>query len=173
MTQFSLRGVVAGLAGLALAGTLAACSSDSGGTSSTVATAAGTSAAAPAAAKVMPAITELKTASTSLGEVVVDGKGMTLYMYTKDTQGTTKSACTGGCLAAWPLTVADSTPTLTGVTGAVGSIDTADGRKQVTLNGWPLYYYAKDKAPGDVVGQDVGKVWYVLDKTGTPIKPAG
>ncbi len=170
MTQFPLRGVVAGLAALALAGTLAACSSDSGTTTS-AASAASTSAAAPAAAK-MPAITELKTATTSLGEVVVDGKGMTLYMYTKDTQGTTKSACTGGCLVAWPLTVADSTPTLTGVTGAVGSIDTADGRKQVTLNGWPLYYYAKDKAPGDVVGQDVGKVGYVLDKTGTPIKPA-
>lgn len=169
MTTSSLRGVAAGLAALACAATLAACSGNSG-TSTGSAGAASTSAAAPAPAAMAP-ITELKLATTPLGQVVVDGKGMTLYMYAKDTQGATTSACTGGCLVAWPLTVADATPTLTGVTGAVGSIATADGRKQVTLNGWPLYYYAKDKAPGDVTGQDVGKVWFVLDLTGTPIKP--
>lgn len=131
---------------------------------------ASTSAAGVPAPVVKPAVTELRKASTSLGEVVVDGTGMTLYMFDKDTQGSTSSACTGGCLAAWPLVVADAPPTLTGVTGTVGSIATADGRKQVTLNGWPLYYYAKDKVAGDVTGQGVNQVWFVLDPTGAPVK---
>ncbi|MBK6440703.1 MAG: hypothetical protein IPF90_00800 [Actinomycetales bacterium] len=153
---------------IALAAALAGCS----GTSTPAPAASAPSSAAPAPAPVLkPAITELKTATTKLGEVVVDGNGMVLYMFTKDTQGTTTSACTGACLAAWPLTVADAAPKLTGVTGAVALIATSDGRKQVTLNGWPLYYFAKDAAAGDVLGQDVNKVWYVLDKSGTPIKP--
>lgn len=121
-----------------------------------------------------PAVTELKTAATSLGQVVTDGAGMTLYMFTKDTQGASASACAGACLAAWPQVVAASTaPTLTGVSGvsgAVATIATADGRRQVTLAGWPLYYFAKDKAPGDVLGQGVNQVWYVLDQAGTPVK---
>jgi predicted lipoprotein with Yx(FWY)xxD motif len=108
--------------------------------------------------------------TSALGNIVTDGKGMVLYMYTKDTQGTQMSVCTGGCATAWPLALADATPKLTGVTGAVTMIPTASGGKQLALNGWPLYYYAKDKAPGDVLGQGVGTVWYVLDSTGTPKK---
>ncbi len=154
---------------------LAACgstSSSSGSATSAAPAPATTSAAASASpnATVRPAITELKTGSTSLGTVVTDGAGMTLYMFTKDTQGTTTSACTGACLTAWPLVVADSTPKLTGVTGTVGSIATADAKKQVTLNGWPLYYYAKDTKAGDVTGQNVQQVWFVLTAAGVPVK---
>jgi predicted lipoprotein with Yx(FWY)xxD motif len=145
--------------------------------SSTTATPYGsTSAVSPAtsasssAASTASGITALMTTSTSLGNVVADGKGMVLYMYTKDTQGTQTSACTGGCAPAWPAALADTTPSLTGITGTVGSIPSASGGKQVTLNGWPLYYFAKDKAPGDVLGQGVGTVWYVLDSTGAPKK---
>lgn len=93
-----------------------------------------------------------------------------MYMFTKDAQGATSSACTGACLAAWPLVVATGTPKLTGVSAAVGSIATVDGRTQVTLNGWPLYYYAKDTKAGDVTGQNVNQVWFVVDKSGTPVK---
>lgn len=159
--------------------TLAACSSTSGGSAATsVATPAGSAASTTTSATgsavptpvLKPAVTELKTATTSLGEVVVDGAGMTVYMFTKDAQGATLSACTGACLAAWPLVVATGTPKLTGVSGAVGSIATVDGRTQVTLNGWPLYYYAKDAKAGDVTGQNVNQVWFVLDKSGTPVK---
>jgi predicted lipoprotein with Yx(FWY)xxD motif len=91
-------------------------------------------------------------------------------MYTKDTQGTQASTCTGGCAAAWPAALASATPTLTGITGTVTMIPTASGGKQLALNGWPLYYFAKDKAAGDTLGQGVGSVWYVLDATGTPKK---
>ena len=129
-----------------------------------------TSAPSTAASSAASSVTELKTMTSSLGDVIVDGKGMVLYMYTKDTQGTQMSVCTGGCAAAWPLALADATPKLTGVTGTVTMIPTASGGKQLALNGWPLYYFAKDKAAGDVLGQGVGSVWYVLDSTGTPKK---
>jgi len=129
------------------------------------------SAAAPAAGAAAPEVTELKTASSSLGTIVTDNRGMTLYMFDKDTKGGTTSACTGQCLAAWPPALMGSAaPTLTGVTGTVASIATPDGKKQLTLGGWPLYYWAKDTKPGDVTGQAVKNVWWVLDTTGTPVK---
>ena len=48
-----------------------------------------------------------------------------------------------------------------------------EGKKQVTLNGWPLYTYVKDAKAGDTTGQNVGQIWFVLDKTGTPVKNTG
>ncbi|MBI4900576.1 MAG: hypothetical protein HY829_08890 [Actinobacteria bacterium] len=184
ITRRISRRALATIAAAASLGLVAACSSTTatpGGSASTGGNAtsassapstamssAASSAASSGSAAAM--VTELKTATTSLGTIVVDGKGMVLYMYTKDTQGTQMSACTGGCLAAWPLAMATSTPTLTGVTGTVTMIPTASGGKQLALNGWPLYYYAKDKAAGDTLGQGVGSVWYVLDASGTPKK---
>ena len=99
---------------------------------------------------------EMKVASSSAGQIVVDSKGMSLYFFTKDVKDSGTSACTGACLTAWPVfTTTSDEPTVEGVTGTVGTIATPDGKKQVTLNGMPLYYYAKDKAPGDVTGQGV------------------
>lgn len=138
----------------------------------------GTAAEGPAASTTRSgapasAITELRTTSTAVGMVVSDGNGMTLYLFTKDTQGTTSSACTGQCLATWPPAIAGAElPKVTGVTGKVATIDTADGRRQLTLSGWPLYYFANDSAPGAVLGQGVGNVWYVLDPAGNPVKTA-
>ena len=140
-------------------------SSSTSAPSTAASTAASTSASTSASS-----VTELKTATTSLGAIITDGKGMVLYAYLKDTQGTQTSACTGGCAAAWPAALADAAPPLTGVTGTVTMIPTASGGKQLALNGWPLYYFAKDKAAGDILGQGVGTVWYVLDASGTPKK---
>ncbi len=113
------------------------------------------------------ATTELKTADTSLGEIVVDADGTTLYMFDTDTQGSGKSSCTGECLMNWPpLTTEGDAPSVQGVTGEVGTITTADGSTQVTLNGWPLYYFAGDSAAGDVNGQGVGGIWWVLSPAG-------
>ena len=166
------------LATLATAATLTLVSACSSSTASPAAapapasssTSAPSTATSTAASTAASSVTELKTATTSLGAIVTDGKGMVLYAYLKDTQGTQMSACTGGCATAWPLALADAAPTLTGVTGTVTMIPTASGGKQLALNGWPLYYYAKDKAAGDILGQGVGTVWYVLDATGTPKK---
>ncbi|GAA1776135.1 hypothetical protein GCM10009712_24960 [Pseudarthrobacter sulfonivorans] len=103
----------------------------------------------------------------------MDAKGMSLYFFTKDTKDSGTSACTGGCLTAWPpaLTTA-ATPSAEGVTGTLGTITTPDGAKQLTLNGLPLYYYAKDKKAGDITGQGVGDAWYLSDPAGGMIKTA-
>lgn len=110
----------------------------------------------------------LKMADTSLGSILVDGKGMTLYLYTKDSPS--KSVCEDACLAAWPPLI--GVPTVgSGVDDSkLGSFQRSDGRTQATYNGWPLYYYKTDVAAGDVTGQNVGGVWFVLDRDGEAIK---
>ncbi|MGO4189711.1 COG4315 family predicted lipoprotein [Pseudarthrobacter sp. TAF60_1] len=167
------------LAAMALMAALAGCGGSPGTTTTTAApatspanTSPATSAAPTATTTAAPAV-DLMTASSSAGKIVVDAKGMSLYVFTKDTKGSGTSACTAGCLTTWPraLTVA-ATPSAEGVTGALGTITTPDGAKQLTLNGLPLYYYAKDKKPGDVGGQGVGGAWYLLDPAGEMIKTA-
>ncbi|MFI2564201.1 hypothetical protein [Paenarthrobacter sp. NPDC018779] len=161
-----------GIGALALVAALAGCGGSSG--SSASAPPASSAAASSAAASSSPAAAaEMKVASSSAGQIVVDSKGMSLYFFTKDVKDSGTSACTGACLAAWPVftTTADA-PTVDGVTGTVGTIATPDGKKQVTLNGMPLYYYAKDKAPGDVTGQGVSNVWYLVSPSGEMIKGA-
>jgi predicted lipoprotein with Yx(FWY)xxD motif len=113
----------------------------------------------------------MKVASSSAGQIVVDSKGMSLYFFTKDVKDSGTSACTAACLDAWPIfTTTSDAPKVEGVTGTVGTIASPDGKKHVTLNGMPLYFYAKDKAPGDVTGQGVGGVWYLVSPTGEMIK---
>ncbi len=115
-------------------------------------------------------VTELKVAATGLGNVVTDANGRVLYLFTKDRQGAGTSACTGDCLAAWPpALVGTMAPKGNGVTGAIATIDVA-GRRQVTLDGWPLHYFAKDVAAGDLKGQGVNGAWYVVSPSGTPVK---
>ena len=98
--------------------------------------------------------------SPSLGNYLVDDKGMTLYTFKNDTSGA--SNCTGNCATLWPPLSAQVAPTGdTGVTGTFALITRADGTMQVTYNGMPLYYYSGDKAAGDTTGQGVGGVWAV------------
>ncbi|GAB3581635.1 hypothetical protein GCM10027579_10050 [Calidifontibacter terrae] len=92
-----------------------------------------------------------------------------MYQFDKDTQGSGKSACSGACLAAWPPVVVSGSPKVSGVTGKVGTIATADGKQQMTLNGWPLYYYAGDQAAGDVGGQGIQGIWWVLTAAGAKV----
>ena len=100
-----------------------------------------------------------------LGTILVDSKGMTLYLFEKDKKG--KSACDGACATALPPLLTDGDPTPgPGVNASLlGTTTRSDGTTQVTYHGWPLYYYAADKAPGDITGQDVdsfGADWYVI-----------
>ncbi|WP_434620363.1 COG4315 family predicted lipoprotein [Arthrobacter sp. A5] len=121
----------------------------------------------------MSTASDLKTASTSLGTVVVDGKGMTVYFFDKDTPNTGKSACSAGCLAAWPaVSAASAAPVVTGVQGKVGTITRSDGTLQVTINGLPVYTYAEDSAAGDVKGQGVGGIWWAVTPEGSKVAPA-
>jgi predicted lipoprotein with Yx(FWY)xxD motif len=96
-----------------------------------------------------------------LGNILTDPKGMTLYLYTKDTPNT--SNCYDQCATAWPPLYDNGNLTLpAGVGGTLGTTTRTDGKKQVTYNGIPLYYYAKDTKPGDTTGQNVGGVWFVV-----------
>lgn len=157
-----------GLGALIVAAALAGCGGSSGTSTSAPPSAASSS---PAASTATGA--EMKTASSSAGQIVVDSKGMSLYFFTKDVKDSGTSACTGACLQAWPVfTTTSDAPGVDGVTGTVGTIATPDGKKQVTLNGMPLYYYAKDKAAGDVTGQGVGGVWYLVSPSGEMVKGA-
>lgn len=100
-----------------------------------------------------------------LGKFLADEKGMTLYIYTKDTPG--KSVCEGQCLANWPalLVAKDGKAEVQGsdFDSKFGTTTRSDGSTQVTFNGMPLYYWVKDHQPGDVTGQGVGGVWYVVN----------
>lgn len=181
------RHVAGSALALLAAGLLAACSSSSGGTTSdaggaTQGVTSGTGDAygyggakvggstSPGSTSAAASGTDLGTGSTSLGTVVVDGNGMTVYFFDEDTKGSGHSACTGGCAAAWPEVHASSTmPTVTGVTGEVGTITGVDGKRQVTLDGRPLYTYVGDAKPGDASGQGFGGIWWVVSPSGTRI----
>jgi predicted lipoprotein with Yx(FWY)xxD motif len=163
---------MAGLAisALALAGcsSTASAGSSPSGSSPSGSSSSGSSKSAPAATG-----DDLATGKTSLGNVVVDGKGDTVYLFTKDTANSGKSTCTGACATVWPaVTTTSATPTVTGVTGKVGTITLADGTMQVTLDGWPLYTFASDSAAGDVGGQGVMGIWWVVSPAGDKITKA-
>lgn len=97
----------------------------------------------------------------ALGTILTTADGLTLYTFKNDVAGDGKSACEGGCAAAWPALI-DGEPTAgEGVTGELGTITRADGAKQVTYNGMPLYRFVNDAVPGETNGQNVGSVWFV------------
>ena len=114
---------------------------------------------------------DLATGSSSLGTIVVDGHGMTVYFYLKDVKGSGTSNCTGGCLALWPaVTASSSTPKVDGVTATIGTIKRDDGTMQLTIDGMPVYTYAQDSKAGDVTGEGVGNIWYAVSPDGAAIK---
>ena len=143
--------------------TFAACSSSSKPASSTTTTsspAASTSApAASTSAAPTTAGTTAKptvgTATSSLGKILVDSKGLPLYTYGMDTAGT--SNCTGGCASAWPPVAVTGTPTYAaGLTASkFSTITRSDGSKQLALNGLPLYTFAADTAGAAPTGNGV------------------
>jgi predicted lipoprotein with Yx(FWY)xxD motif len=97
-----------------------------------------------------------------VGKFFTDSKGMTLYTFKKDSPG--KSACAGPCVEKWPLYFREKVAVPEGGTaGDFGAITREDGKRQTTYKGWPLYYFAGDKAPGDVLGQGLGNVWFVAN----------
>lgn len=105
-----------------------------------------------------------------LGSILTDDKGMTLYLFTNDTPNT--STCYDKCATFWPpLLTSGNAVAGAGVDASkFGTTTRKDGSTQVTYNNWPLYYFAKDKQPGDVTGQGVTNNWYVVSPAGDPVK---
>ena len=105
----------------------------------------------------------LKVERTSAGQVLAGSKGLTLYYYTADKPGSGKSACIGGCATAWPpLTAPVKAPMGAKMPGPIGMITRAGGARQVTINGYPIYYYAEDMAPGQANGNGANGTWHVI-----------
>jgi predicted lipoprotein with Yx(FWY)xxD motif len=154
------------------------------GSSSTAATAA--SSPTPASPSVAPVVspsanptpavatgTTIDVGGTRLGQVLVDGKGRTLYLFAADSGG--KSACnSSACVQYWPPVLTTGAPQAgQGVTSSLLSTTTRqDGTIEVTYAGHPLYYFISDKKAGDVTGQGIngfGAPWYVVSPSGMQI----
>ena len=108
-------------------------------------------------------------ANSSLGSILVNSAGRTLYLFKADVG--TKSACTSACTTAWPPLLATGNPTAgTGLTASkLGTITRSGGNQQVTYNGHPVYLFIKDKKPGQTTGQGVtafGAAWFALTPSG-------
>ena len=112
-----------------------------------------------------------------LGTVLVDGKGITVYMFANDVRDA-PSRCYDICAIQWPPVVLPPNVTRP-VAGPgiqeslLGTATRSDGSTQVTYNGWPLYVWPPDRAPGQATGQaltNAGGLWYVLSPAGNPIK---
>ncbi|MFB7678458.1 hypothetical protein ACFC26_44405 [Kitasatospora purpeofusca] len=173
----SVRGTgrlaVLAAAGLAAAALVAGCgSSGSSGSSG------GSPPANPPASSSAPAVpgtsaaTLRTTTDARLGTVVTDSAGFTLYRFDKDSATPPTATCNGDCAALWPAAPAPAPAAGTAVTvngidaKLVGTVTRADGSKQLTLGGWPLYRYAPDHNPGDTKGQGVQGVWFAVTPTG-------
>ncbi len=109
-----------------------------------------------------------------LGPVLTDQVGRTLYLFTKDGKDSGQSTCDGACAKTWPPLLVDGRITVAQDidTGLIGQISRADGRKQVTVGGWPVYTYAKDGAPGEATGHGAGNTWYAVEPSGCKVDPS-
>jgi predicted lipoprotein with Yx(FWY)xxD motif len=108
---------------------------------------------------------------TSLGSILVDGAGRTLYIFTADSGG--QSACYDDCAKAWPILASDGNPPALGAgldAADFATIERTDGTTQVTFKSMPLYYFQGDQAAGDVNGQGLNEKWYVVTADGTVVQ---
>ena len=114
----------------------------------------------------------VSTAKTSLGRIVVNSSGRTLYLFGNDRNG--KSACSGQCAAFWPPLITSGKPRVSGGSRAslIGTTKRADGRLQVTYNHHPLYTFAKDTKAGQTNGEGVtafGATWDAVSPAGAKL----
>jgi predicted lipoprotein with Yx(FWY)xxD motif len=149
------------LAALVVVG--AACGGGDDAPSGTAAPAEPATTAAPEAGGATVAV-----ADSSLGDILVDADGRTLYAFTKDKGD--QSVCSGECTANWPALTGTATAGTGAQAGLLSAAMQADGSSQVTYGGRPLYYFAGDAKPGDVKGQGVGSVWFAVAADGQLVK---
>jgi predicted lipoprotein with Yx(FWY)xxD motif len=163
------------LAGIGVAAILAAACTSGATTAPSVPAAASPSASASASAAASPSASAEESASgeayevtiatdAKLGKILTGEDGKTLYKFAADSPG--KSTCSGGCADNWPPFALEGSETVKagdGVTGKLGTITRDDGKKQVTYNDVPLYYFAGDSKAGDTNGQGIAGKWSVVN----------
>jgi len=139
---------------------------------STPATSMATGSPSAAAAPKTPAKVVLTMRKTKIGDVLATSTGQTVYWFSKDVKGSGKSACLGTCLAAWPVVA--GIPAAAGVrlAGKLGTITRPGGVVQATYNGYPLYTYAMDLTPGQILGNGAAGMWHVITGSVLSASPA-
>ena len=105
--------------------------------------------------------------ASGVGTVVVNGDGFTLYYLKTDAHS--EVTCTGDCAQTWPPDLVTAVPDAAGLSGQLGTIANPAGGMQLTYEGWPLYTYTGDSAPGQANGEGIGGVWFAM----TPKGPVG
>jgi predicted lipoprotein with Yx(FWY)xxD motif len=167
---WAATGAATGMGGLVLL--LAACGGNTGSSMNAGSAYGGSSmSASPTASAMMgggstsgmgTTTATLTMKTTKIGKVLTDSKGDTLYVYSKDMRGAA-STCTMSCAKEWPA-VKGKPEAAMGVkfAGSLGSVKDMDGTIQATYDGYPLYTYAGDMAPGDTAGNGAGGVWHVI-----------
>ncbi len=117
----------------------------------------------PAAVTTATTADTIKTADSPLGKILVDAQGNTLYYFANDIGAGGSSTCTGQCAATWPAFSTDTIRVSSPLDPAdFASVTRADGVKQTSYYGWPLYYYKADTKPGDMNGDNFNHVWFVV-----------
>ena len=114
----------------------------------------------------------VRTAKTSLGTAVVDGSGRALYRFTKDTGP--RSTCSASCAVNWPPFTAASAPKVGGGVraSALSVVTRSDGKRQVIMDGHPLYFFVGDQSAGQLNGQGLkafGAKWFIVSPSGKSI----
>ena len=164
-----------GLAALAVAGALAlaACGGSSTSSSSGAAAAPGYGGGTAGASNGSTAASVVSTKTSSLGTFLVDGQGRTLYLW--DADHGPRSTCTAACAQAWPPLTTTGAPKASGAvkSSLLGTATRADGSREVTYAGHPLYTYAGDTKPGQVTGEgsdSFGAPWWTVTTAGRALQ---
>ncbi|GAB2605456.1 SCO0930 family lipoprotein [Streptomyces capparidis] len=111
---------------------------------------------------------------TRIGDLVTDSRGFTLYRFDNDSHQPPQSNCDGDCAVTWPPVPAGDVSAAAGLDESLlGEVARADGTKQLTLGGWPLYRYNKDVQPGQTKGEGVGGTWFAVAPDGKKASAAG
>lgn len=128
---------------------------------------------APSGAPPTPVATAAGTAlfaveSATLDEIVIDAQGFVLYRSDRDTAGVDDSACTGQCLQSWLPVPCQGEVRVEGIDRQLVTCFTrSDGRRQLSLAGWPLYGYTGDRMPGDTNGHGQSDEWFAISPNGS------
>lgn len=121
-----------------------------------------TSAQQPALSQQTSAQDTIKITGNSSRQYLVDYNGMSLYHFTKDTA--VKSNCTGVCAAVWPAFYTDNLVVSSPLASTnFSTIIISDGTEQLAYKGQPLYYYSKDSRPGDILGNGLNGLWFLVN----------
>lgn len=125
-------------------------------------------------ASIASARTVISARSTSLGKILVDSKGDTIYAFSRDSKNKDACASISGCLAIWPITAVHGKLTAgSGVKQSLLGTITVKGQKQATYDGHPLYGYVDAEGPGDIdyVGvSQSGGTWPAVSPSGALVK---